>query len=188
MQFTNSQLQTFRNAMLAETDPVFVALRTAGATGQMADWLNGAAVPAHTVWSTSVPVSAILDAIAFNSYTPVPAADGTAAFTNRVLAIQTKQMNLQNMLIGRERIDASRQRIRSGLLDAVIDLPAGTNGNLVSAGGPGGDRVMNALTRPATRFERIFAVNSATTGNITAFLLNLEGAVSDADVVLALNS
>jgi hypothetical protein len=37
MSITTTQLVTLKAAILAETNPAFVALRQAGATGQMAD-------------------------------------------------------------------------------------------------------------------------------------------------------
>ena len=39
---TPAQLATLKAAILAETDPAFVALRTAGAEQPMADWYNAA--------------------------------------------------------------------------------------------------------------------------------------------------
>lgn len=190
MPLTSSQLVSLKNAINAETDPEFVAYRTAGSTGLMAQWFNQLASPAHTVWSTSVSVNVILDAIDFSQYTPnTTPTDATAAIsTARLLAIQTKQMNLQNMTIGRDFLNCSRDRVREGLLDSVIDIPSGSNGALRSAAGTGGIRVVNAMTRPATRGEKIFATTQDTTGAVTAFILGYEGQITDADVVLALNT
>lgn len=186
MALTNTQLQTLKAAIAAETDATFSAYRDAGSTGLMAEWLNG--VSATDVWRTDAPVAAVLDAVSWDKYTPTDAPDGSATFTNRLLAVQTKQMNLQNMLIGRERIDASRANIRAGLRDAVIALPTGAGGSLTTAGGVGGTTVLGACMRKATRAEKVFATTQATTGTSTAFLLGWEGSISDADVVLALSA
>lgn len=189
MSLTTAQLSTLRTAILSETDPTFVELRTQGSTGLMAEWFNQLASPTHLVWSTGVGVNVILDAIDFSQYTPnTTPSDATAAIsTARLLAIQTKQMNLQNMTIGRDRLNCSRDRVREGLLDAVIDIPSGTNGSLRSAAGAGGVRVVNAMTRPATRGEKLFATTQDSTGTVTAFNLGYEGRISDSDIVLALN-
>ena len=187
---TQAQLTTLRNAIEAETDPVFVSYRNEGATGLMAQWFNLPTSPAHVVWSTNAEVNSLLDAIAFDQYTPSQQpSDATAAISSaRLLAIQTKQMNLQNMTIGRERINCSRNRVREGLLDAVLNIPSGNNGALRSAAGADGIRLLNAMTRAALRGERIFATTSSTTGVLTAFNLGYEGIITDQDVVLALNS
>lgn len=146
------------------------------------------------VWRTDASVSAITDAISWSIFTPadtMPAADaatGNAAihqFNGRLLAIQTKQINLQSMLQGRTTVDASKANLRAGLRDAVTGLPAGASGAAISAGGAGGATVLNAMTRKATRFEKLFASTTATTGSITANLLVLEGAVSFGDVETA---
>lgn len=188
MTLTTQQLTTLRNAINAETDATFVGYRTNGQTTLMAEWLNQAASPAHLVWRTECPVSDLLDAIAFDQFTPNGAADGTATYTNRVLLVQTKQMNLQNMLIGRDRLNCSRSRVRGGLLDAVTNLPTGASGALVSAAGVNGVRVTNAMTRQASRVERLFATVSQQTGDTTAFVLTFEGSITADHVVAALSA
>jgi hypothetical protein len=190
MPLTPGQLNTLKTAILAETDPTFVGYRTEGSTGLMAQWFNQLASPAHPVWATGVDINAILDAIDFSQYTPnTTPLDATAAIsTARLLSIQTKQMNLQNMTIGRDRLNCSRDRVREGLLDAVIDIPSGANGALRSAAGSGGIRVVNSMIRAATRGEKIFATTTDITGTVIAFNLGYEGSISDTDVVLALNT
>ena len=187
---TPAQITALRNAIDSETDPVFVGYRNEGATGLMSQWFNQPTNPAHVVWSTGVDVNVLLDAIAFDQYTPTqqPADASAAIFTARLLAIQTKQMNLQNMTIGRDRINCFRNRVREGLLDAVVNIPSGNNGALRSAAGADGTRILNAMTRVALRGEKIFATTSTSTGIVTAFNLGYEGQISDQDVVLALNN
>lgn len=186
--FSNAQLLTLKAAIAAETDAEFVGYRTAGSTGLMADWFNQATAPTHSVWRTEAPVANLLDAINWALYTPTDAIDSTVTYTNRLLAIQTKQMNLQSMLQGRDRIDCSKATLRLGLRDAVTAVPAGTGGANVNPGGGNGATVLAACTRTATRGEKVFATTSATTGATSAFIVTYEGRVTDADVVLALNA
>ena len=140
------------------------------------------------VWRTDAPVNAIMDAINWSAFTPVEPADGTALYTNRLLLIQTKQINLQSMLQGRTTVDASKANLRAGLRDAVTTLPAGASGASISAAGASGVNVLNALVRKATRFEKLFAIFPAVTGSVTANLLVLEGSLSTSDLEIARES
>jgi hypothetical protein len=188
MTLTTAQYQTLKTAINAETDPTFVGYRQTGQTGAMANWYNLAAVPAFAVWRTDAPVSAILDGITWTNFTPTDVADGSGLHTERVLITQTKQMNLQTMVFGRDTIDASKANIRAGLRDAVIQLPTGASGAAVSAGGASGINVLTPCTRSASNAEKVFAGAPATTGSVTANLLGWEGKLTDADIVQALNS
>ena len=60
---SNEQLQVLKAAILAETDPAFVAARTEGATGTMAAWFNELAAPAYYVWRGVYTPEQIADAI-----------------------------------------------------------------------------------------------------------------------------
>lgn len=141
------------------------------------------------VWRTEAPVSAIMDAINWPAFTPQEPADGTVIYTNRLLMIQTKQINLQSMLQGRATVDASKANLRAGLRDAVTALPAGASGASISAGGAAGANVMQALTRKATRLEKLFATGAdVVTGPVTAKLLAYEGAISSDEVQTARES
>lgn len=180
---TTAQVATLRTALLANTDPTFVSYRNAGATGAMADWYNLAST--SDAWRTEAPVSAVYDALDWAKFTPSDSPDSTVAQTNRLLFIQTKQMNLQSMLQGRTTVDASKANIRSGLRDAVTQIPAGAGGASVNVGGTNGSIVLNALTRKATNGEAVFFSGSATTGPVTANLLGFEGLITNEDVVRA---
>lgn len=181
-----TQLQTLKAAIAAEVDPSFVEARNNGQTPIMTAFFNGPSSPAHNVWRTDASVTGIIDAINWALYTPVDALSSSASQTNQLLAIQTKQMNLQMMLQGRERIDASKSTLRAGLRDATIQVPAGSGGSAVSPGGANAATVLAACIRNATRGERLFATQDAQTGATTAKLLVFEGAISDADVSAAL--
>lgn len=147
--------------------------------------LSKVAAPAFSLWRTEAPTSAIFDAIDWPKYTPSDAADGTAIYTNRLLLIQTKQMNLQTMCQGRETVNANKASVRSGLRDATIGIPAGTAGANTTPGGAGGVNVLNALTRPALLIEKVLAGAQATTGTVTANLIGYEGGIGYQDVVAA---
>jgi hypothetical protein len=60
---TNAQLLTLKAAILAETDPTFVAFRNAGDEFSMAAWFNENTSPAFIVWKSSVSLTAIGDKI-----------------------------------------------------------------------------------------------------------------------------
>lgn len=179
---TPSQLATLKADILANADTNTIPMTYAG-TEQIRALYNAASTT--VVWRTEAPVKAIYDAIDWSKYTPTDAADGTTIQTNRMLSIQTKQMNLQNMLQGRETIDASKLNIRAGLRDAVIQLPSGASGAMVAAGGASGATVLTACTRKATRFEKLFSTGPVATGAVSANLLVLEGQLSIDDAQAA---
>lgn len=182
---TPTQIAVIKADILANPDMSSQPMTNAG-TQAIADLYNAASTT--DVWRTDANVQAIYDAIDWSKYTPADAADGTALYTNRLLIIQTKQMNLANMLQGRTTVDASKANLRAGLRDAVTALPAGVGGASIAAGGSGGVVVLNACTRKATRFEKLFATAQATTGTVTANLLAIQGNVSVDDIQVARES
>ena len=116
-------------------------------------------------------------AIQWDKFTPVDAADETNVYTNRLLLIQTKQINLQSILQGKTTVDVSKPNIRAALRDAVIALPAGVAGAAVSAGGASGVNVLNACVRLGTRLEKLLSTGPQATGTVTADIMGFEGAV-----------
>ena len=191
---TTAQYATLKADILANAD---MNTQPAGSTGNAAILALYNAASTTDVWRTEVPASLIYDGIDWSKFTPidaVPAINSLSGngelhqYNGRLLMIQTKQMNLQNMLQGRETVNSSKANIRAGLRDAVIALPAGTNGANVAAGGASGVTVLTACLRKANRFEKLFATASATTGTITANLLVLEGQLSSDDLQIARES
>jgi hypothetical protein len=182
MSLTTQQLQTLKTAIAA--DPVLAAKpNNSDGAFDIAAAMN---LPvAANVWRTDARVQAINDAINWSLYTPTDTPDGTATWTNRILAIQTKQMNLQLMLQGRDTVDASKANVRAGLRDAVIAVPAGASGAAVSPGGASGVNVMNACIRPGLRIEILLKTGDATTGGVTAAIMGYEGIISYQDVEAA---
>lgn len=143
---------------------------------------------ATAVWRTDTPVTSILDAIDWTKYTPNDAAAENSIGTQRVLITQTKQMNLQNMLMGRTTLDCSKSGIRAGLRDAVISVPTGASGANTNPGGASGATVLAACTRMANHIEALLAGADATTGTTTAKLLVYEGQIGRDEVQQALES
>lgn len=139
------------------------------------------AASASSGWRTEVPTKAVRAAITLSSYTPNDAADGTAIYTNRALVAQNKQINLQIMLQGLDTVDMSLPQARADLRDAVIQIPTGTAGAMVSASGASGVNVLTVCTRPATVAELMFVAaskGSDTTGTVTARVFTFQGVLS----------
>lgn len=184
---TPAQLATLNTYI--QSVPEWAALpNNTNTAALIAEALNQLATPDFLLWRTDAQVSAIYDAIDYTKFTPTDAPDNTVTFTNRALAIQTKQMNLQLMLQGRQTVDASKANIRTGLRDAVTALPSGAGGGSVSAAGASGVNVLNALLRKATLAEKVLSAGSAQTGTVTANLIGWEGIVSNSDVETARGS
>jgi hypothetical protein len=182
MALTTQQLQAIKADIAASPDMNTLPNNSDGAF-EIARLYN---LPSTTdVWRTNTPTKDVFDAITWANYTPNDVADGTTLYTNRMLAAQTKQMNLQNMLTGRDTVDTSKANIRAGLRDAVISLPTGTGGAIVTAGGVSGATVMAACVRKATRIEKLLASAPVATGSVSAGILSFEGSISYQDIEMA---
>lgn len=179
MALTPAQLPVLKAAI--DANPAWAALVNNEDT---ADFISGEldklAAPAFYVWKTSVQTGELFDAIVWANLTPSPTPDGTAAWTNRSLACQGKQFNLQTILTGRESLNPSKPRIRNGLQDALTDVPSGNNGNVRQAGWT---EVLALLYRQATAGEKIFATGTGT--EVAPALLVVEGKISRQDIVEA---
>lgn len=170
-------------------DPAFTGLVPGSNNAYIiADAYNQLASPAVNVWDSSVSVDRLHDAIDYTKYTPSAAVDSTVTYSNYVLQIQTKQMNLQNMIMGRSQVDARKANIRSGLKDATTLIPAGSTWSNVNPGGVNGVNILTAMLRAtgATRAEKLFSAGSFTTGAVTAESLVFEGPLDYVDVKDAL--
>ena len=187
MALTLAQKQTLKAAI--NNNPTWAAYPQNGdGYADLAVVLNQPASPAFTVWRTDAPVANIIDAVTWANYTPNDAVGGsdTDPLLSRkigwLLTAQTKQMNLQLMLQGRDTLNASKATLRAGLRDAVILVPTGAGGANTSPGGGSGVNVLTACTRSATEGEKILAGALEQTGTVSANVLGFEGNLSGADV------
>lgn len=123
------------------------------------DWQNVAAyynsASAVDVWRPDAPRAAICGAIVWKNLTQIDAPDATALYTNRVLACQSRQMNLDILLPPTvDTLPGDQLGFRQGLQDALQNVPAGVAGALLDGGWVA---VRNVLKRPGTRFEVMFS-------------------------------
>lgn len=176
---TPAQLAILKADILASPDTVLIPLTSAG-NNTIKDLYN--IVGAADLWSTSVDIDLINDAVDISVYTPAGSPDSTVAYTNRVLACQTKLMALQHYTLRAVAVNASKAIVRAGLRDSVIQIPGGAAGAMLNAAGASGVNVLTACTRKATRFEKLFAPVSQTTGGVIAFIPVLQGLVTVAEV------
>jgi hypothetical protein len=142
---------------LAMADQTAAALIDAGNDIALADWFN--TQTANYIWRSSVPVDEVFDAITWANLTPVDVPDGSAAYTNRALLCQAKQINLQILLQGRERVAAAKAAVRGGLSDALLNVPSGVAGATQSAGWAA---VKSVISRLGTRAEMALASGAGT--------------------------
>lgn len=183
MSLTADQIVALRAACFANgTAAAF--FQSPGNSSGLHTWLNGN--DSVNAWRTDANVTAILDAINWSNYTPndvVAGADVDPLLSvkiARLLTVQTKQMNLQLMLQGRDRLNTAPTQVRAGLRDAVIAVPTGLSGANTSPGGVSGATVLAACVRTATRAEVMLAAAgqaSDTTGTTTARVLTWQGIV-----------
>lgn len=173
----NTQLLALKSAILADVN--LTTLVTEGATGAIAEYLRGDSP--FIVWRTSTPISEIDDAIVWANMTPTDAPDGTSLYTNRALFAQSKQISLQTMVQGQQAINSSKANIRTGLQDALTNLPTGAGGATQTAGWTA---VRSTMQRHASLFEKIFATGTGTTGSPGNLVV--EGGPDDYSVIQAL--
>ena len=162
MPLTTAQLVTLKAAILAETNPTFVALRQAGATGQMAEWLNGTLAPNQSAWLSSASAMALDEGASYSLFDSIIAGkrDAWALFLRY----------------------APRNMTRARNRKVVTDVWGNAIATSVA------ESILLASTRPITRGEGYLGgAATATTGTVTALNLAWEGAISNDDVVQAVN-
>jgi hypothetical protein len=145
------QLAAIKADILANPDLNGQAPGPDGA-GEIAALYNAAAVPDYFVWRTTTPVADVENAINWANLTPADVPDASAVYTNRALACQARQFNLQMLIQGKTNIATGRPNVRGGLQDALTDLPSGAGGG-VRAGG--WVALKAAISRQATRAEKL---------------------------------
>lgn len=181
MVLTTAQKATLKTNIqtLGQAGGVLESMLAAQNWDGISAYYSAASSPAVMVWRTDTPTNDVFDQIAWDSFTPTDATtDTTAVFQNRAQAIQIKQMNLQNMTIGRTTLDFSKAGFRTGLKDALTKIPSGASGANVSAAGANAVNVLTVGTRNSTRIEALFASAPVTTGSVSAGIMAYEGDVS----------
>lgn len=177
---TPEQLQVLKADILL--DPVLSALPMSNASGSViAAAYNANAVPDFYVWKTTTPAADIFQAIDWNKLTPAAAPDGTTTWTNKNLQCQSKQLNIQTLLTGRDVIASGRSNIRSGLNDALTALPSKNDGTNQAAGWVA---VEAAMKRLGTRAEKLFATGGNGAQATPADLV-FDGMITPDDAVTA---
>lgn len=182
MALTQAQYVTLKNDILASPDMNTIPM---GSIGNLAIKSLYDTLTATDLWATSVSVDTINNAVDISKYTPADAPDATVTYTNRCLACQTKLMALQSYTLKATTVNASLSTVRAGLRDSCIQIPAGAGGALIASAGASGVNVLTACTRKATRYEKLFATVSETTGTVTAFIPVLQGQISLSDIEIA---
>ncbi len=155
---TPAQYTTLKS--LADADQTASALIAQGNDIGLADWMN--APTSQYIWRQYTPADDVFDAIVWANLTPIDAPDGTALWTNRALLCQAKQINLQIMLQGKERIATAKATTRAGLSDALLNVPSGASGATQSAGWAA---VKSVISRIGTRAEMALATGAGTQGS-----------------------
>ncbi len=184
MALSSAQKATLKADILA--DAAANAFYSIGDLYGLAGYYNALTSPAFYGYRTAIPANEVFDGVLWANFTPsdtVPTdtALNNAIFQSRQLACQTKQMNLQTMLTGRDAIDGSKANIRSGLQDALTNIPSGANGATRSAGWT---TVRDGvLARLSNRLEKLFATGGNGSTPATAATLVVEGDLSTADLV-----
>lgn len=176
---TAQQASTLKAAILANAtcEPMF----TAGDDVGTAACMNTIDVNFY-LWRTDVPVQSIYDQVTWANMTPADAPDGTTIYTNRALACQGKQFNLQTILQGRTTLNATISTLRAGIQDALTALPCGAGGATVSAGWVGVRDT--ALKRQARLWEKALANTAGGNGaQATPAVPVLEGLLSPNDII-----
>jgi hypothetical protein len=161
---------------------------------EIANWYNGVASPDFNVFRSSVSMDDVYDQVVWANFTPQDVPDATALWTNRSLACQGKQFNVQIMLQGRTSFNATKINQRAGLNDATTNIPSGAAGASKSGGWAG---ILGILRRLANRIEKLFAIQTSGVGvtggdalgaTTNPALMAFEGFITGNDVTAARNS
>lgn len=184
---TSAQLATLKAHIDASSDLNVFPNNSDGAV-EIAKRLNLDASPDFNVFRSSVSAAEIFDQVTWANYTPQDTPDNTVTWSNRSLACQGKQFNLQILLQSQAAFNAGRIQLRAGLNDATTNLPSGASGASRSGGWAG---ILPILRRKATRAEKLFAVQTSGVGvnagdalgaTTNPGLLGFDGTVSGNDV------
>ncbi len=168
---TPTQLTTFKDAIIAETDPVVVAaLSPTGGRddGTIAQWYNTPTT--QDVWRTAVPPEEYINAMVFSEMMAL----GTGGDqSTEKLRTATAAFFIFNTITGNlvEDLNASKPNVRNAMSTAFATAP-----NTLTA-------LTAAAKRKASTFEMLYAIGGGATMDLV-----VEGPVTAALVAQALNS
>ncbi len=192
MSISPEQRPTLKAAILAETDPTFVALRQANNEEGMAAWYRQAH-PTIKAWDKAAPWRRVFNAIDPSKYTPATnnintATDATA--TKQLLFVLVKLTVQQNMLLAfGPTIDARDSGNVDGVLDTVSAVYTLSGTTTAAPGGVGGVLAAQQLVRPALRGELVFGGSDMTKAtSVVGKILTWEGEITAQDISDALRS
>ena len=178
---TLTQAQQDTLIAFIQADPVMNALpHTQDGASAIADLLVVEATPAFRVWKSDTLVVDIYNQLNWANYTPAnPDAvlDANVIYTNRSLACQGKQFNLQTLLSGRDYLDTSKANVRAGLQDATTAIPSGANGATKSGGWTA---IQLIIQRNANIIEHLFATGTGTEASPAT--MSFEGRLSSSEL------
>jgi hypothetical protein len=172
-----------------EANPDLVAFPNDGdGAFAIAKLYNLPASPAWTVWQTAVPMDSIQDAVVYANMTPAQAIPSTPqldvlVWSAKALQCQSKQFNLQNLMLGRQSINASKANIRAAFQDCLTSLPSKSDGTNQPAGWTA---VQTAMQRTATRLEKLLSSGTGTA--VSPATMTFEGNVDSTAIDAARNS
>ena len=159
---TSAQLAILKAAILAETAGAFVTLRQQGATGAMAEWINGTLQPNVLAWKTAASANELDEGADYSAFDSVAAGKRDA----------------WSMFLMYAPRDMSKGRNRKVVTDVWGNATAASIG----------ESVLLAATRKITRGEDYLGGSATgTTGAVTARNLTWEGYLSNDDIVQAIN-
>ena len=163
MALTPEQLQTFRAALYAETDPEFVGYREAGMAQPMTEWYNRPANPPKVVWKTALQ----LEEITSNGFDWV-----------RVDNLSVGKARIWEWMFGSEdkSINPSKPNIRAG----IAEVWKGTAADLAVQA-----TVLAHCKRGTSRIESLFAVGAGT--DASPATMGFEGMLTEMDISRAVS-
>jgi hypothetical protein len=168
MALSTAQLATLRAAILAETDPAFVAWRTDGAQGAMAEFYNAAASPIERAWmsfATAKQLDLKSDYSAFDGLS-----QGKRDAWSLVLQYAPRDCAVDDLGGGVNSVRKALADIWTGSAPANAARTA----------------ILNAVTRPITKAEKLLGGSAtATQSTVTALVLAWEGTITTVDIYLA---
>lgn len=161
---TPQQLTTLKAAILAETDPAFIVMRTANDETSMAGWYNSPTSPAFVVWRNVVSRDELQNLDAFN-WTVVDNLVTNSKFRIWEWMFENPERNF----------NPSKANIRAGIAACWTG-----NAQLLAVQ----TAILAACKRTATRVEKLYA--TGTGSDATPALLVFEGSITAQDISDAL--